>query len=246
MTPSRAPATSDEVLTCVGSEREIIQQQIRGIAPPDRSVEILEAGCGRQWPMKVEGVTQRLTGVDLDKEALDHRINVSRDLHEAIYGDIRSVELPAEKFDVVYSAYVLEHIPGVAQALANFVRWLRPGGLLILRIPDRDSAFAFVSRTTPMWFHVAYYRYVLGRPQAGKPGFAPYPVAYDKEMSRTALHAFCEQHHLTPVVERRVNTLPAISRAVSETISLLSFRRLAGGHNNLLMVFRKAAAPAPA
>ena len=34
-------------------------------------------------------------------------------------------------------------------ALENFVLWLRPGGLLILQLPERKSVRAFVTRALP-------------------------------------------------------------------------------------------------
>ena len=36
-----------------------------------RELQILEAGCGRKWPIDLSGVRYRLTGVDLDAKALE-------------------------------------------------------------------------------------------------------------------------------------------------------------------------------
>lgn len=52
----------------------------------------------------------------------------TRDLDVAIVGDITSIKLPMESFDVVYSSFVLELVPRADAALKNFVRWLKPGG----------------------------------------------------------------------------------------------------------------------
>jgi hypothetical protein len=38
-------------------------------------LNILEAGCGREWPIKLGDVPYTLTGVDLDQNALDIRKN---------------------------------------------------------------------------------------------------------------------------------------------------------------------------
>ena len=106
-----------------------------------RQIDILEAGCGRRWEFTSLNVGYRLTGVDMDRHALESRVREDRDLDAAVVGDLRTVALPDSRFDVIYSSYVLEHIPNAGEFLKNFVSWLRPGGLLIIKIPDRDSLF---------------------------------------------------------------------------------------------------------
>jgi ubiquinone/menaquinone biosynthesis C-methylase UbiE len=155
-----------------------------------RPLAILEAGCGQRWTLDLSGVDYTLTGVDLDRDALELRRTVAKDLDVAIYGDLCSVELPEETYDVVYSSFVLEHVPRADVALANLLRWLRPGGLLILRLPERSTARDFLTRVLPHWAHVLFYKYVAKLPHAGEPGYAPYPTYYHPVISREALCAF--------------------------------------------------------
>lgn len=42
-----------------------------------------------------------------------------------------------------------------------------PGGQIVVAAPNPYSVKGFVTRYTPHWFHVWYYRHVLHRPQAG-------------------------------------------------------------------------------
>ena len=91
------------------------------------SVKILEAGCGRSWPFNLNGLDCTLVGVDVDEHGLERRKNELGDLDETILGDLRTVDLPEEEFDVVYSSYVLEHVENAELALDNFVRWLITG-----------------------------------------------------------------------------------------------------------------------
>jgi SAM-dependent methyltransferase len=52
--------------------------------------------------------------------------------------DLRPFE--SGSFDLVYSRYVLQHLPGRAMVrsyLAEFIRVLRPGGLLVFQLPNR-------------------------------------------------------------------------------------------------------------
>ncbi len=46
--------------------------------------------------------------------------------------------LMPESFDFVYSSHLLEHLADPARALRNWWRVLRPGGYLILYVPDRN------------------------------------------------------------------------------------------------------------
>jgi len=46
--------------------------------------------------------------------------------------------LAAEQFDFVYSSHTLEHMADPAVALSNWWRVLRPGGYLLLYVPDRE------------------------------------------------------------------------------------------------------------
>ena len=122
-------------------------------------LQILEAGCGRKWPIRPLRRSLSVTGVDLDAKALEARKSDVKDLHEAIAGDLRSIDFRRAQFDVVYSAFVLEHVKGAEELLEKFVLWLKPGGLLILQVPDRDSVYGFFARKTPFWFHVFYMKH---------------------------------------------------------------------------------------
>ena len=46
--------------------------------------------------------------------------------------------LPPEDFDFVYGSHVLEHLPDCERALRSWWRLLRPGGYLIICVPERD------------------------------------------------------------------------------------------------------------
>ncbi len=41
-------------------------------------------------------------------------------------------------FDFLYSSHCLEHVRDPAQALANWIRVVRPGGHLVISVPDED------------------------------------------------------------------------------------------------------------
>jgi SAM-dependent methyltransferase len=215
-------------------------------------IRILEAGCGRLWPIALPGVQYHLTGLDLDPAALDIRLRVEKDLDAVIHGDLCSVDLPPDSFDVVYSAYVLEHIATADVALLQMVRCLRPGGLLVIRIPDPDTARALVTKVTPFWFHVFYYRWVMKRPNAGKPGHAPYPTHYHAVISQSGMSAFAGNNRLV-CIGRYADTfardgkgLPGMMfRFGARIIDVLSLGSRTSRYNDVIYLFKKQpAAPA--
>ena len=75
------------------------------------------------------------------------------------------------------------------------MKWTAPGGLIILRIPDQNSADGAVARMSPFWFHVMYWRLVHGIKEAGTPGFGPHPTYHEPLVSRQGVEEFCAAHN---------------------------------------------------
>lgn len=66
------------------------------------------------------------------------RLDSDPDVSPDVVGDIRDIPLPNETFDAVWCSHALEHlyeheVPG---ALAELRRVLRPGGEIIVSVPD--------------------------------------------------------------------------------------------------------------
>jgi SAM-dependent methyltransferase len=221
-------------------QQRIVQNYLRQLGASDE-INILEAGCGRYWPFDLQGARYKLTGVDADKHALEHRKNAEKDLDDAILADLRSLDLPSNTYDVIYNAFVLEHIDGAEQVLQKFLNWLKPNGSLIVSIPDRYSAYGFFAHHTPHWLHVFFYRYILGSKNAGKPGFCPYPTFYDTIVSREGIREFARNNELTIREECGFYIPPPPVGLLMRIINFLSFGRLAADHCNLLYILVKPA-----
>jgi SAM-dependent methyltransferase len=227
------------------ADAELLSRSIRNLPGP---LEILEAGCGREWPIKLDGLPYRLTGIDLDEAALRSRVRDVGDLHDAIVGDLAEPgTIPANRYDVVYSSFVLEHIRDAEAALANMMSGLKRGGLLLLRIPDRNCVYGWTVRRTPFSVHVGYYRFVLGIADAGRPGFAPYPAYHAPIVSRRGIRDFCERNRCEILQEvghtyylRGKGLVPLATGTYARAMSVLSFGSLAWRHNNLTYVIRRA------
>lgn len=214
----------------------------------DAEIDILEAGCGHRWLLKLDGKRYHLTGIDLDKDALQIRKDVKKDLHEAIHGDLRTISFGERRFDVVYSAFVLEHIAGAEDVLARMTGWLKPGGIIIIEIPDPDTVKGRVTKITPHWFHVFYYRYILGKKHAGQQGYGPYRTIYDPVVSRRGLADFCARHGLKLESEYafRTDGPPGkVRRVLMDMVtwvsSALTLGTLSARHADLLYVLRRPA-----
>ena len=232
-------------LESINQEMEIIKKYIDNVSTSEASLQVLEAGCGQRWELDLDNIF--LTGVDLDPAALEIRKNIQKDLHKAIQGDLLTIELPAARFDVIYNSYVLEHIEDAGAVMENFYRWLKPGGIIVLRIPDPDSVRGFVTRMTPHWFHILYYRYLLGDRNAGQQGHSPYPTYYHPVVSRRGIHEFCARHSLLVKEEYTdggyyrldEGMIPFLSRVIVRTAATLSFGKLSARHSNLLFILEK-------
>lgn len=211
----------------------LIARRITELYDGTSKLNILEAGCGQRWSLQMNEVKYILTGVDLDRQALDIRVNKIKDLDKAIQGDLQTLELDNLAYDVIYSAFVLEHVEKTEQVLDKFARWLKPGGIIILHIPHWDTVHGFFTRVTPFWFHVLYYRYIEGKRNAGKPGFGPYPVYYNRILSQNGIRQFCKNHQLKIIDElvssimlNKQNGKTKIIKIFSILVSILSLGRL--------------------
>ncbi len=214
---------------------------------------VLEAGCGRSWKLGAAAGPVHITGVDIDETAVRLRVEEVGDLAEAIVGDLRTLDLPAASFDVVYCSFVIEHIDGAEAVLDRLLGWLRPGGLLLLRLPDGDAVWGFVTRHTPHRAHVAFRRHAIGMPGAGTAGHGPFPVRYDAVVSRGGIRAWAERRGATIAAELGTNHYLQRLRGGRGAVALgvrcvaaISAGRLAADHNNLTYVIRAPDAVPPA
>ena len=180
------------------------------------------------------------------KNALEIRKNAVKDLDIAILGDLRYVNLKENEYDVIYSSYVLEHIQNAKKVLIKFHRWLKPGGLLILKIPDRNSVFGYITRITPLWIHIAYKKYIRKNKNAGKTGFGPYPTFLENVISREGIHNYCLSLNFTIKGEyghsfylNRPGFNEKLTRLFVGVISILSVGKLRWEYAGLTYIFKK-------
>ena len=165
---------------------------------------ILEAGGGSTsfLPLAVRA-RAHITVVDIDNE----QIRKNDYAQEAILGDIQIWRGPPESFDLITCYNVIEHVPDVEAALNGFCASLKHGGLVLIGAPNPASLSGVVTKYSPHWFHVWFYRYVRGIKTAGQPGQAPFPTCFHPLVSLDRLEAFAAEHGLE-VIYRNVYESP--------------------------------------
>jgi SAM-dependent methyltransferase len=249
--PMRTAESELKILHDGASERELMARRIAELQPIGNDpIRILEAGCGQRWPIHVAGRPIHLTGIDTDAEAMRIRKESQGDLDVGIVADLRTVDLPADSFDIVYCSFVLEHVDGAENVLDRLVHATRPGGRLIIRVPDGKSVYGWFVRRSPHRVHVWWKRYVEGFENAGKPGHAPYPTVYDKVVSREGLVDYAARNNLAVVDIYGSNSYLRVFRRARRIAEMgirvtawLSRGRLAATHNNIGVVLQKANQP---
>jgi len=117
-------------------------------------LQILDLGCRDGALSEAYLDRNHVIGVDVDRSALARA--EERGL-ETAWADVdEPLPFPDESVDVVVAAEVLEHLRLPEQALAEAMRVLRPGGLLVGSVPN---CFRLKSRL----------RFLLGRPPESDP-----------------------------------------------------------------------------
>ncbi|WP_243726203.1 class I SAM-dependent methyltransferase [Actinomadura rubrisoli] len=160
MTDLRTPPVSDGDLF---SERARQYAQEK----PLQRIHILEAGCGWGGGLDLGDRECQVTGVDLESPELRAHTCERTDLDTWHLGDLRTVPMPPRAYDVVHASYLVERVPNAELVLDRFVAALKPGGLLLVHLRDRNTAYGFLDRHLPRWIRAS------GRRRRARPGRAP-------------------------------------------------------------------------
>jgi SAM-dependent methyltransferase len=206
-----------------------------------RRLDILIAGCGRGASLALDGIDGRLTGVDEDLAELRAAVDARADLHARALGDLRSVPLPPRSFDVVYVSFLLERIHHAELVLDRLAASLRPGGLLLVEMRDRRSAYGFCDRVIPRRLRRLLW------PRLVPPGTAgPLPAVYEPVTTREGIHSYCLMRGLMVAEDYLGSSGLALRgrhagavRAVCGLVERLSRGRLSATRDEITLVIRK-------
>ena len=172
---------------------------ILGTKLPPTKLRIYEAGGGSTSFLPLDVLRRaHVTVVDIDEE----QIRNNDYAQETILGDVQTWRFPSESFDLVICYNVIEHLPDVEAALSGFCESLKQDGLSLIGAPNPKSLSGIVTKYTPHWFHVWFYRHVRGDKKAGQPGQAPFPTFFHPLVTLSRLEAFAKSHDLQMIYRK--------------------------------------------
>lgn len=196
-----------------------------------RPGRMLEIGCAaglfldearsRGW--QVEGV-----------EVSEHAASVARELRgiDVTTGDVMDAELPARAFDAVVMLDVLEHIIGPGELLDRVRALIRPGGVLLLVLPNDRNLTTMVA--------MAAYRLTFGR--LSYPASRVHQIYHVTYFTPATVSALLEQHGYEVVAVRPDETVRGLineSALVKAGVgALFGVSRLLGLQNKMIVLAR--------
>jgi hypothetical protein len=206
---------------------------------------ILQAGCTTTDGDPGAGVWRAADAdivvslIDDDQPVTRAAVSLHRGLAQCVQSDLRTVPLPHRSQDIVVCALLLQRIEHAELVLDRLVAAIKPGGLLLLRFRDRDSAAGFLDRVLPAFARGAIWR----KRHPGQPG--PYPAVYERLSSARGVQAYALMRGLV-IAERQPRgglagemAGPLGFLAAQKLIARLSRGRLTDAHEDLLYVLRK-------
>lgn len=207
---------------------------------------MLDAGCGSVCNVRFSG-QPFIVGIDISPEQLKK----NTDVDEKILGDIETYPLEPNSYDAVVCWDTVEHLNRPERAIANFAQALRPGGLLVIATTNPYSLKGLLTKLTPHSFHVWVYRRLFGDPNAGKPGYAPFPTTLRRKIAPSSMKRLASTHGLDAVflavirggqletLSQKKPALGALYRGVAWLLKVLTLGAYDGTYTDTRAVFKK-------
>jgi SAM-dependent methyltransferase len=120
----------------------VLLKQLDSLGLPERRERALDFGCGvGRLALPLAEAFQSVTGVDIApamiEQARERAVDLPRTRFVLNERDDLAV-LAGERFDLVYTGLVLQHLPSRASALrylSELARLVAPGGVLVAQVP---------------------------------------------------------------------------------------------------------------
>lgn len=120
-----------------GQERRL--SMIRDAAGDRLRGQIFEDGCGvGLYLRRLAKEAKQAIGLEIELERAQEARQVAT---QVVCGAGEYLPFPSNSFDLILSHEVLEHVQDDAQAVREIVRTLRPGGRLVLFVPNRGYPY---------------------------------------------------------------------------------------------------------
>jgi len=165
----------------------------------------LDLGCGsmRLRQYLLPGCTYNAIDMSMSEFTLRSRV-LSDPSVNFCFGLANRIPAPAESVDVCAASEVLEHVPNVDEAFQEIRRILRPGGYLLLSIPNNYQYKYDVVGKNPD--HINEWRFDEFSTLLGKHGFST-QIAYRRGLWIPIRHRHLQNFYLPiqPSLERRTS-----------------------------------------
>jgi SAM-dependent methyltransferase len=122
----------------------VITGKLRGLGAFPAGGRLLDVGCGDgAFTRVLANGFREVVGIDVQEPHLQR-------FREAVNGEARfkilnmsasAMDLAADTFDTIITIETLEHVPELAAAAREICRVLRPGGELLITVPNRWFPF---------------------------------------------------------------------------------------------------------
>ena len=100
---------------------------------------ILEDGCGvGEYLARLQPMAKQAVGLEVE---FDRAVVAHAKAHQLTCATAEALPFPANSFDFLLSHEVLEHIRDDRQAVREMARMLKPGGRLVVFVPNRGYPF---------------------------------------------------------------------------------------------------------
>ncbi len=122
------------------------KRRVRALLDLHPGQQVLDAGAGtgedaQEMARRVEP-TGQITGLDLSQIMVDEARRRSQSSNlpvRFLQGDVQRLQFADQTFDRCYADKTFQHLPDPARALAELLRVLRPGGLLVVVDGDHET-----------------------------------------------------------------------------------------------------------
>jgi SAM-dependent methyltransferase len=126
--------TGNDEISCLTSAAE-------RLGLPKQHDWALDFGCGVGRLTRALALHfQNVVGIDISQSMLSRAVALNPHANcEFLLNDSESLPFFSGKFDLIYTALVLQHVPAqesIRRYIAEFVRVLKTGGLLVMQLPS--------------------------------------------------------------------------------------------------------------
>lgn len=127
---------------------QVFRERVLSHLRPNSVALDLGAGAGIVEQMNFRGLVASMCGVDLDPRVIHNPM-----LDEGRVANANRIPYEDDRFDIVFSDNVLEHLDTPVDVFREVARVLKPGGIFLFKTPNKWHYMPAIARITPHGFH---------------------------------------------------------------------------------------------